>query len=73
MVYSQISSKGQLVIPSELREELNLTPGTKVAIQRDGNTLVLRPVTSEFIDSLIGSTNGAGREREKMHRDDEER
>ena len=68
--YSQISSKGQLVIPAGLREELNLSPGTRVSIRREGNTLVLRPITREFIDSLIGSTKGAAAERERTHRDD---
>lgn len=71
--YVSISSKGQLVIPAELREEMNLSAGTKVAIRREGNTLVLHPVTAEFIDSLIGCTKGAGAERERAHRDDEER
>jgi AbrB family looped-hinge helix DNA binding protein len=73
MPYSQISSKGQIVIPSELREEMNLMPGTKVAIEREGNVIILRPVTPEFIDSLMGSTKGAGKERDRIHRDDEER
>ena len=71
--YSQISSKGQLVIPAELRAEMNLAPGTKVSIQRQGNSLILHPVTPEFIDGLIGCTKGAGAEREQMHRDDKER
>jgi AbrB family looped-hinge helix DNA binding protein len=73
MTYTQMSSKGQIVIPSELRDELKLKPGTKVAIQREGNTLILRPVTPEFIDSLMGSTKGAGKLREAMHRDDKDR
>jgi len=72
-VYTQISSKGQLVIPAELREEMKLSIGTKVSIQREGNALVLRPITPDFIDSLIGCTSGAGSDREAMHRDDEER
>lgn len=73
LLYTQISSKGQVVIPSELREELALSPGTKISVQREGNALVLRPITREFIQSLRGCTSGAGREREKIHRDDKER
>jgi len=71
--YVSISSKGQMVIPSELREAMNLSAGTKISIRREGNTLVLQPVTPEFIDSLMGCTKGAGAERERVHRDDEER
>jgi len=73
VVYSQLSTKGQVVIPAEMREALDLRVGTKISIQQEGNTLILRPVTPEFIDSLIGCTKGAGRERERFHRDDEER
>jgi hypothetical protein len=42
-------------------------------IERDGQTLILRPITPEFIDSLCGSTKGLGSLRDTMHRDDEER
>jgi AbrB family looped-hinge helix DNA binding protein len=70
---ARLSAKGQLVIPAELREELRLSPGTEVSIQRHGNTLVLRPITPQFIQGLAGCTHGAGLEREQMHADDEER
>lgn len=72
-LYTSISSKGQLVIPAELRQQMNLSAGTKVSICREGNALVVRPITPEFIDSLIGCTKGAGAERERTHRDDKKR
>jgi len=68
-----VSTKGQIIIPAELREQLKLGPGTKMSIRREGQTLVLRPITPEFIDSLCGSTKGLGDLREQMHREDEER
>jgi virulence-associated protein VagC len=52
---------------------MKLPTGTKLSIQREGNALILRPITPEFIDSLIGGTSGVGLEREAVHRDDEER
>jgi len=70
-LYTSISSKGQLVIPAELREQMKLAAGTKVSIRREGNTLVVRPITPEFIDSLVGSTKGAAAERERMHKDED--
>jgi AbrB family looped-hinge helix DNA binding protein len=73
IVYATLSTKGQIVIPAELRDELKLSGGTKLAIQREGRALVLRPITPEFIDSLCGSTQGLGKLREQAHRDDEER
>ena len=71
--YTTLSTKGQIIIPSDLREQLKLAPGTKMSIRREGQTLVLRPITPDFIDSLCGSTKGAGAIREQMHREDEER
>ena len=71
--YTTMSTKGQVIIPADLREDMKLVPGTKFSIQRDGFSLVLRPITEEFIDSLCGSTKGLGDLREQMHRDDEER
>lgn len=71
--YTTLSTKGQIIIPAELREELKLSVGTKLSIQREGQTIVLRPITPEFIDSLCGSTQSLGKLREQAHRDDEER
>jgi AbrB family looped-hinge helix DNA binding protein len=71
--YTTLSTKGQIIIPAEIREEMKLSVGTKLSIQREGHTLVLRPITPGFIGSLCGSTQGLGELREQMHRDDEER
>lgn len=73
MQFITLSSKGQISIPADLREEMKLPVGTRMSIQRVGHALILRPITPEFIDSLCGSTSGLGELREQMHRDDEER
>lgn len=72
---SNVSTKGQIVIPAAIREEMGLVPGTRVAIERQGDTIVLRPVTEAFIRSLRGCFRGAGLEelRERLHRDDKYR
>jgi AbrB family looped-hinge helix DNA binding protein len=44
-VYATVSSKGQLVIPAAIREELGIEPGTRIAIRREGAELVLKPET----------------------------
>lgn len=69
--YSRMNSKGQLLIPVELRLEMTLAPGTKVSIRREGNKIVMRPLTANFIGCLVGCTRGAGAERERTHSDDE--
>jgi AbrB family looped-hinge helix DNA binding protein len=56
--YATVSSKGQLVIPAELREQLGIGPGTRIAIIRDGNRIVLEPINEEYIRSLKGCLAG---------------
>jgi AbrB family looped-hinge helix DNA binding protein len=73
-IFTTVSSKGQIVIPAELRTELGIDTGTRVAIHREDNRLVLQPITEAFIDSLMGCCKGgeslvAIRQRE--HRNDE--
>ena len=70
VLYSKISIKGQIVIPAKLRKALGVRPGTRIALQRDGNAIVLYPINDEFIDSIPGSLNGPslGALREREHR-----
>lgn len=53
-----VSSKGQFVIPAEIREELGIRPGTRIAIIREGNRIILEPINHEYIRALRGSTAG---------------
>jgi AbrB family looped-hinge helix DNA binding protein len=61
-LYVTVSSKGQLVIPSELRESMGIEPGTRVAIRQEGDELILRPATKaaarRLISELVGMTAG---------------
>ena len=68
---SQVSSKGQVVIPAELREEMDIEAGTKLVITREGNALVMRSIDA-LIESLCGVTKGAGagEYREREHKKD---
>ena len=58
VLQATVSTKGQLVIPTELREQLGIRPGTRVAMVRDGNRIILEPVNEEYIQSLKGSLAG---------------
>lgn len=49
-----VSSKGQVVIPVELREELGIQPGTQVRFEKCDDGILLRPVTQELIRGLRG-------------------
>ena len=72
-LFIQMSTKGQVVIPAELREQMGIESGTQIAVKRQGDTIVLRPITASFIRSLRGSTKGAGAIREREHRKDKDR
>jgi len=39
-----VSSKGQVVIPKRVREELGLTPGTVLRVRVEGKKVILEPV-----------------------------
>ena len=58
MPSSKVTSKGQLVIPIELRRRYFIKPGTRVHFEPVENGIMLRPVTREYIDSLQGCLAG---------------
>jgi AbrB family looped-hinge helix DNA binding protein len=61
-VFTTVSSKGQMVIPAQIRAALGIEAGTRVAIRQEGMRLVLEPQTQEaklrLIDELCGITAG---------------
>jgi AbrB family looped-hinge helix DNA binding protein len=49
------TSKGQLVIPAELRRKHKIVAGTKVKFLEDRfGRIVLQPLTEEYIDRVMG-------------------
>jgi AbrB family looped-hinge helix DNA binding protein len=53
-----VSTKGQLVIPAKIRAALQIKPGTRFAVHREQNQIILRPVNRQFVDDLRGITSG---------------
>ncbi len=49
----KITPKGQIVIPKELREELNLKPGEKLIIKKVGRKLILIPKPKDPVKFLL--------------------
>ena len=55
-----MTSKGQLVIPAEIRRRYRIKKGTEIRIEEVPGGLLLRPVTEDAIDRLCGSLAGEG-------------
>ena len=53
-----VSTKGQFVIPAEMRERLGIKPGTRVAVTLDGTRIVLEPVTEALVEQTRGMLAG---------------
>jgi len=49
-----VSSKGQVVIPAELREQLGLEKGTPATWSEEEGRLVLTPITERQLDEIMG-------------------
>lgn len=56
------TSKGQIVIPAEVRRKFGIRQGTRIAVHVDEETgtIVLTPITGEFIRGLRGIDRGRG-------------
>ena len=53
------SSKGQVVIPAEVREKIGLKPGDRVLVRLgDDNTVTIEPVPDDPIKALRGILKG---------------
>jgi AbrB family looped-hinge helix DNA binding protein len=55
---SVLSSKGQLVIPVELRKQLGIQPGTGISMEMQGDHLLLIPDSSLSWRNMKGWLKG---------------
>jgi AbrB family looped-hinge helix DNA binding protein len=54
-ISATFTSKGQLVVPAELRRKHRLEAGTKVKFLEDQfGRIVLQPLTEDYIDRVMG-------------------
>lgn len=53
-----VSTKGQFVIPSEMRQQLGIEPGTRIAVSLQGSRIVLEPVSEKLVDETRGMLAG---------------
>jgi AbrB family looped-hinge helix DNA binding protein len=58
--YATVKTKGQVVIPVDIRRKFKIDKGTRVAFLEEEGRLFIQPVTDEFIDTMKGVLAGGG-------------
>jgi AbrB family looped-hinge helix DNA binding protein len=53
-----VSTKGQLVIPADVRAELGIQPGSRVALTVENARIILQPVNERLVQRLRGRFAG---------------
>ncbi|MBS0570598.1 MAG: AbrB/MazE/SpoVT family DNA-binding domain-containing protein [Proteobacteria bacterium] len=54
MQTSNVTQKGQITVPSEIRRALGIRPGGKVRFTRKGGGVLVEAVDEPSVDSLFG-------------------
>ena len=61
----KISSQGQLTLPRELREQLHVQPGSRIAVAVTGNGVLrisTKPPIADHFGALAGAWTGDGQD-----------
>ena len=53
-----VSSKGQFVIPAEIRASLQIEPGTRISVAVEDSRIVLEPVSKALVERTRGMLKG---------------
>jgi AbrB family looped-hinge helix DNA binding protein len=65
---TSVSTKGQFVIPSEMRQALGIKPGTRIAVTQEKSRIILEPVNADLVKKTMGMLKGKGHLVEKLRR-----
>jgi AbrB family looped-hinge helix DNA binding protein len=57
---THVNVKGQITIPAELRQKYGIKNGTRIIVMDNGNSIVLKPMTEQYLKKLQGSLKGKG-------------
>jgi AbrB family looped-hinge helix DNA binding protein len=64
-----MSSKGQLVIPAEVRTALGILPGTRILVTVENKHIVLQPVTEQLVEETKGILAGGPSLSDELQRE----
>jgi AbrB family looped-hinge helix DNA binding protein len=59
-MHTTATTKGQIVIPAEIRKSLGIQKGTRIQVEynKENGTILLRPITAAHVRRLRGSIKG---------------
>ena len=60
MALTRLSTKGQVVLPKDVRETLGLSSGTELEVEVRDGLVVLRPIRKTTVDDLLGMLPWSG-------------
>ena len=55
-----VTLKGQVVIPSKIRQRLGIKKGTKVCFIERNEDVIIRPLTKDYFEKMAGFLNTGG-------------
>ena len=61
MTTTVVTTKGQIVIPSKIRQRLHIKRGTKLYIEERGEELIIKPVTPAYFEKIAGVLQTKGK------------
>lgn len=56
-----VSTKGRIVIPSEIRHKLNIKKGTRVYLEERKQEIILKPLTVSYFNEIAGVLQTKGK------------
>jgi len=57
---TRANTKGQIVIPATMRRKYGIKTGTRFVVSDNGDSIVLKPITEQYLKKLQGSLKGRG-------------
>lgn len=54
----KLSSKGQMVLPKEIRDALRIGPGSVLKVTRKDRKILMEPIAASMVDRLYGKFSG---------------
>lgn len=61
MITTTVTTKGQIVIPSNVRRRHNIKKGTKLCIIDNEDEIVLKPLTADYFEKMAGILGTKGK------------